>query len=125
MVRAEQDHRLSEGEYYDEALGEVPPPHVPGVRRVGVPGIRNHRGFLKAMRKGGPVRDLINKLYDEGKHVGASWSGHSLSNPLSGSEVILYVAKHRKAILGAAGVLAAIAGTAGTIYLTRRSPRKK
>lgn len=102
---------------YPNGMGEMPSPDgVPGVRRIGVSGLKNRRDFLRAIRKGGPVRELINELRDKGKSVGLRWAAH---------EVTVFVADHRKVIIGTVGAVVAIAGVVGVTHFARRSPRKK
>lgn len=102
---------------YPNGIGERPSPDgIPGVRRVIVIGLKTQQGFLRAIRKGGPVRELINELQDKGKSVGLRWAAN---------EVTVFVAEHRKVIIGTVGAAAAIAGVVGAIHFARRSPKKK
>lgn len=99
----------------DGIFGEVPPDYVPGTRTVPVTGLRSPSMFRRLIGRVSPVRDIVDKLHTEGKHVGATWRA---------GEVVLFVAKHRKSIAITGSIVGGVAlCTAGAIYLIRRSSR--
>ncbi len=95
---------------------------MPGEIVMSIPGLNNEKQFLHAIRKEGIIiggeivalRPLINKLRDEKKHVGISWSMHKIR---------IYTASHKREIIGGVAAVGITTAVAGVIYFVKRSPR--
>lgn len=98
---------------YDDnpgGIGMVPPSHVPGERIIKVTGLHSQDGFVRHLQEG-PVATAISDLHRHGKALGARWSDN---------EVILYVAKHKTAIISTITGLGVATGIGMGIYLLQK-----
>ncbi len=105
-------------EHFPEGIGEMPPEDIPGVIRIRMPGVKLGEAgkavFDAAMVEGGPLRNTIDALHAQQKKLAVS---------LEHNGVTIFVAKHKKAIIG--GAIGAGLAAGGLLYLRNKKNSPK